>query len=194
MSERITGTSNKEREIQQKQRENHETHPEVDKLSLLERAEQEHKAREQEREALEDAHDFAHSTKSKDTEENQRTASPAERRRGAPSKKQLEKSFKAQMQSVQSELSPASRLLSSVLHFAPIEKTSNAIGATLARPNAMLSGSIAAFISITVLYFVARYFGYRLSGFETIAAFAAGWVFGILFDYASQLFKNRKNN
>lgn len=194
MSEKIPSRADSEHSLHRESLEEHKPHVETDKLSALEMAEQEHKARQQEREALEDAQDFAHSTESKKNEEKLRAASPAERRRGAPSKKQLEKSFKAQMTSVQTELDPTSRLLSKIIHAAPIEKVSNAVGTTLARPNAMLSGSITAFISITLLYFVARYFGYRLSGFETIATFAAGWILGIIFDYASHLFKSRKNS
>lgn len=194
MSEKIPSRADSEHSLQGKSLEGHKLHTETDKLSALEIAEREHQARQQEREALEDAQDFAHSAESKKNEEKQRTASPAERRRGAPSKKLLEKSFKAQMTSVQAELDPTSRLLSKIIHATPVEKVSNAVGTTLARPNAMLSGSITAFISITLLYFVARYFGYRLSGFETIATFAAGWILGIIFDYASHLFKSRKNS
>ena len=162
-------------------------------ISIIDKAEQDHKARESEREALEDAKDLAHST-DKELTNHQRPASPAERRRGAPSKKQLEKSFQEQMRTVKSDLDPGSRILSTVFHFAPIEKVSNVVSSTLARPNAMLSGSIAAFISITVIYFVARYYGYRLSGLETVAAFAIGWILGIVYDYFVHLFRRRNHN
>lgn len=192
MSEKIPKQTNGEHTSPKDILEEPKPQIETDKLSILEKAEQEHRAREQEREALEDAQDFAHSAEDKKNEEKRRATSPAERRRGAPSKNQLEKSFKAQIASVQTELDPTSRLLSKVIHTAPVEKISNAVGTTLARPNAMLSGSIAAFLSISVLYFVARYFGYRLSGFETVAAFAIGWLLGITFDYASRLFKSRR--
>lgn len=194
MSEKIIKQAHKERGPHSEETVVVATQHETDKLSMLEKAEQEHQIRQQEREALKDAQELAHSTDKKKRDTDERPASPAERRRGAPSKKQLEKSFKAQMSNVQTEMSPASRLFSSFIHTAPVEKVSNAVGATLARPNAMLSGSITAFISITALYFIARYFGYRLSGSETIAAFAGGWILGVILEYLSHLFKRNKNS
>ncbi len=119
-------------------------------------------------------------------------ASPAERRSGPISKEQLNSSFTSQMKGVESELKPAERLFSRFLHAKPVEKASDAIGSTVARPNAMLSGSITAFIAITGLYFIAKYYGFQLSGFETIAAFIIGWVVGIIYDYATVMIRGNK--
>ena len=158
--------------------------------SKLDEAEKQHHERESEQEVLAQATELA--KEAKETEQRSLQPSPAERRRGAPSKKQLNGSFKSQMQNVQADLGPGSRLISRLIHVKPIEKMSDIASSTIARPNAMLYGSIAAFVTITILYFVARYYGYKLSGFETIAAFCIGWLLGILYDYLSTLFRGRK--
>ncbi|MFZ2544477.1 MAG: hypothetical protein WAW80_00685 [Candidatus Saccharimonadales bacterium] len=119
--------------------------------------------------------------------------SPAENRRVAPSKKQRENTFKSSIKEVQGEMDPTSRLTSKVIHNPLIEKTSDIVGSTVARPNAMLSGSISAFIFVTLFYFIAKNYGYQLSNFETIAAFVIGWVFGLIYDYFRILIQgNRK--
>ncbi|PLS80631.1 hypothetical protein CYG49_04705 [Candidatus Saccharibacteria bacterium] len=98
-------------------------------------------------------------------------------------KRDREASYKKTMTHIQSEMPAASRTFSKVIHIPVVEKTSDTIGSTLARPNALLTGSFMAFILVAAVYFLAKTFGYRLSGFETIAAFIAGWIIGIAYDY-----------
>ena len=158
--------------------------------SKLEDAEKQHLSRQAEQEVLAEATELAEN--SDNIRGNQRTASPAERRLGAPSKKQLGGSFEKQMDGIRSEMGPGSQFISKVIHLRSIERISDTVGSTIARPNAMLSGSIAAFAVITVLYFTARHYGYQLSGFETIAAFCIGWLLGILYDYLVTVLKSRR--
>ena len=113
-------------------------------------------------------------------------------RRGPVGKKQKEASFKRQMTEVQAELSPASRTFSKVIHNKAVEKTSDIVGSTIARPNAILAGSVTAFILTLVVYVVAKNIGYRLSGFETIGAFIVGWVIGIVYDYLRLIITGKK--
>ena len=91
--------------------------------------------------------------------------------------------LKKAMTEIQSEMSPASRTFSKVIHNPAVEKSSEVIGNTVARPNAILSGSAAAFILTAGIYLVAKHFGYSLSGTETIATFVLGWVIGLIYDY-----------
>lgn len=100
----------------------------------------------------------------------------------ASGKKQKQVEYKKTMQSVQADLSKPSRAFSKVIHTAAIEKASDTMGATVARPNAILAGSFTAFIAVLAVYLIARYIGFRLSGFETIAAFIIGWVVGMALD------------
>lgn len=111
-----------------------------------------------------------------------RERSPAERRH-SPSKQQREASFHSQMTHVQSNMSPSARIFSKFIHNKAIEKTTDILGATVARPNALLVSSLFAFIATTALYLVAKQYGYQLSGFETIGAAAIGWALGMIYDY-----------
>lgn len=114
------------------------------------------------------------------------------RRRGGISKKEKEASFKKEMARVQAELSPPARVFSKFIHSKPVEKTSEVVGATIARPNAILSGAIVAFVLVLAVYLVAKNLGYVLSGFETIGAFIVGWVIGVLYDYFKTMITGKK--
>lgn len=98
-------------------------------------------------------------------------------------KKQREHSYKQTMKHIQSEMSSSSRTFSKFIHNNVVEKSSDAIGSTLARPNAILAGSLTALVLVSGIYILAKVFGYRLSGFETIAAFTLGWALGLIYDY-----------
>lgn len=93
-----------------------------------------------------------------------------------------EASYKKTMKRVQQELPAPARLFSKVIHNPAIERASDAIGNTVARPNAILSGSITAIILVSSVYLLARHVGFALQGPETILAFLVGWALGILFD------------
>lgn len=100
--------------------------------------------------------------------------------------------FDKTMQTVQSQLPAPSRAFSKFIHHPVVEKVSDAAGNTIARPNAILSGSLAALILTLAIYFVARRNGYPLSGTEMIAAFVVGWAVGNIIDYARIAFKKQK--
>lgn len=113
-------------------------------------------------------------------------------RRGPINKSQRDKSYKHTMKQVQNELPAVSRAFSKVIHNKTIEKTSEVLGDTIARPNAILAGAFSAFILTLLTYTVAKTIGYALSGFETIAAFIVGWLIGIVYDYMRVLFTGKK--
>jgi hypothetical protein len=119
-------------------------------------------------------------------------SSPAKRRHGVVSKKEREASFKQHMKQVQEELPPAKRAFSKFIHTPFVEKTSEAIGSTVARPNAILAGAVVAFIAVLAVYLIAKHFGYQLSGFETIAAFIIGWALGTLYDFFKVMVTGKK--
>jgi hypothetical protein len=113
-------------------------------------------------------------------------------RRGGISKKEKEASFKKEMARVQAEMSPPARVFSKFIHSKPVEKTSEFVGATIARPNAILSGAIVAFVLVLAVYLLAKQLGYVLSGFETIGAFIVGWIIGVLYDYFRAMITGKK--
>jgi hypothetical protein len=114
------------------------------------------------------------------------------RRRGGISKKEKTTSYKKHMKQMQAELPASQRAFSKVIHSPIVEKSSEFIGATVARPNAILSGAIVAFFLVLIVYIVAKNLGYVLSGFETIGAFIIGWVIGVLYDYFKVLVTGKR--
>ncbi len=127
---------------------------------------------------------------SRKAEKEQSNSAPS--RRGPISKKQKNESYKKTIKQVQNELPVGSRTFSKIIHNKVIESASEKIGSTIARPNAMLSGALLAFIFTLVTYVIAKKSGYVLSGFETIGSFALGWLVGIVFDYLRVLITGKK--
>ncbi len=131
-----------------------------------------------------------------------REAGGAEQRRGntdgTPSathatKRQREASYAATMRQIRSEMSAPSRTFSKVIHNKTVERVSDAIGTTAARPNAVLAGSVAATFLTLFVFLVAKQYGYRLSGFETIGTFFVGWALGLIYDYARLMFTTKRS-
>ncbi|USN96422.1 MAG: hypothetical protein H6797_05115 [Candidatus Nomurabacteria bacterium] len=166
----------------------HERHEAM--KNAVERAERKQKSHQSEREMLVEARKLAAEVEMSSTDSS--TSNRTEKRRGPITKKQLNSSFKSQMRSAEEDMTATERFTSRLIHAKPIERTTNIAASTIARPNAMLSGSIAAFIGITIVYFISKYYGFQLSGFETICAFIVGWILGLLYDYFSVMFHGRK--
>lgn len=118
-------------------------------------------------------------------------ASPAERRPATA--KQKKASFDATMKEARSQMSGPSRAFSRVIHNPAVEKVSDAVGGTVARPNALLFGALFAFIITLGTYLVARYHGYPLTGSITMASFAVGWVVGLIVDYIRLLVLGKRS-
>ncbi|MEO8691181.1 MAG: hypothetical protein ABI397_00175 [Candidatus Saccharimonas sp.] len=115
-----------------------------------------------------------------------------EKRRPA-TKHERKASYNKVMDEVKAQLPAPSRAFSNFIHQPAIEKLSDAVGGTIARPNAILAGSVFAFALTLAVYLVARLYGYPLSGSESIASFTLGWVIGIIFDYIRLLVGRRSN-
>ena len=164
----------------------------------LERASELH---EQLKDNLEKSHENAEDIKkealeqalSKEKGERQVETSPAERRTQGPiSKYEKEASFGATMKEVRSQMSAPSRTFSKLIHNKTVEKVSDGIGSTVARPNALLSGAVFAFTLTLGVYLLAKNLGYPLSGFEAIAAFVLGWALGIVYDFLKVMITGRR--
>lgn len=125
-------------------------------------------------------------------EQQERQPSPAERRNRPIGQAERDASFNATMNEIQTHMSTPSRAFSKVIHNKTVEKVSEVGAATIARPNAILSGAVAAFVLTLAVYLVAKNLGYPLSGFETIGAFVLGWVLGIAYDFLKVMVTGRK--
>lgn len=122
-----------------------------------------------------------------------RQESLAERRTTGPiGKTERDVSFQTTMTEVRSQMSAPSRAFSKVIHNKTVEKVSEATGSTIARPNALLSGAVCAFVLTLAVYLIAKNLGYPLSGFESIGAFILGWSIGITYDFLKVMTTGRK--
>lgn len=107
-------------------------------------------------------------------------------------KKQRADSYNATMSAIRAEMNAPARTFSKVIHNRTVERVSDTVGGTVARPNAVLAGSVAATFLTLFVYLVAKQYGYRLSGFETIGTFVLGWSLGLVYDYARLMFVTRR--
>jgi hypothetical protein len=98
------------------------------------------------------------------------------------SKKKRQASYKQTLKRVRAEMPPAQRAFSKFIHFPAVEKASDVLGSTIARPNSILAGSFSAFVFVAAIYVLASTMGFRLSGFEMIGAFIIGWFVGVSYD------------
>ncbi len=117
---------------------------------------------------------------------------PSPVRRVSVTSKDRASSYQKTMSSIGREMSPSQRVFSRIIHWTPAEKTSEVLGSTLARPNALLAGSLTAFLLTTAVYVMAKSFGYTLSGSEAMASFLLGWLIGLVYDYLRVLITGRQ--
>lgn len=97
----------------------------------------------------------------------------------------FDKTFDATMAEVTETMPTYQQRFSKVIHHKTVERFSDGLTATVGRPNALLFGAVTSFAVTLAVYLLAKSFGYNLSGFESIAAFAIGWVVGFIFDLLS---------
>ncbi len=93
--------------------------------------------------------------------------------------------------SVQRKLSPVSRNFSQIIHTPIVEKTSEALESTVARPSVLLGTTWTALIVGTIFYLTARRYGYTLSGSELLFSFIVGALLGLTLEGAWRAFRRR---
>jgi hypothetical protein len=144
-------------------------------------------------EALAEARELSISVEKSGSEKdhNPSTAAPV-KRKGVIPRKEKTVAYKNKIAEVQTQMSASERTFSKVIHAPIVENVSETLGNTIARPNAILAGSVTAFILVLVVFLTAKYFGYPLSGFETIAAFVLGWILGLLYDFLKTMITGQK--
>ena len=110
-----------------------------------------------------------------------------------PTKKQLNDNFDRSMANIRKDMKPASRAFSKVIHNKVVEKTSDVVASTVARPNLIIAGGLSTLILCSAVYLIAKQYGYVLSGFEAIGTFILGWGIGAIIEFARVGFINQKN-
>ncbi len=99
-------------------------------------------------------------------------------------KKDKEVAYQQTLKEIRSQMNAPARTFSKIIHNQVVERVSDIVGNTVARPNAIISGSTAALVLVSAVYIIAKQYGYPMSGFETIGAFIIGWLIGLIYDYA----------
>ncbi len=105
---------------------------------------------------------------------------------------QKQMAYRKIMTDVQKEMPSSSRVFSKIIHNTVVEDTSEVVDRTVARPTSILFGSFSAFVVMSGVYLLAKHNGFRLSGSEFIALFAAGWLFGLLVDFLRHMITGQK--
>ncbi len=137
-------------------------------------------------------HEIEKATASEKQRKSEKTVDESRNNKTIRNKLTQKAAFNKQMKDIQHEMPAANRAFSKLIHNKAVENSSEAIGSTVARPNAILAGSFFALLLTTGLYFWAENYGYPLSGFETIAAFIVGWILGITFDFTRIMVTGKK--
>ena len=128
-------------------------------------------------------HEVERITAEAEEAEGQKKTAKAEESEQKPiTKHDIDTKYKETMKNMQSQLNAPSRAFSKVIHNPVVEKTSDVVGNTVARPNLVIAGALGAIASV-VVYIIAKTYGYELSGFETIGLFILGWAIGAIIEY-----------
>lgn len=177
------------KELESVQHENQERLAEkLEKDAEKLKAEREASANEQEarHEALEQA-------KSKEDEQPQVEKAPEEEKAVSLTQKDLDARFNKTLEHIQKDMTPASKAFSKVIHNPVVDKASEAVGRTIARPNLILAGGIGTLTIGLAVYLFAKNYGYVLSGFEAMGSFIIGWAIGALVEFIRVGFKNKRS-
>ena len=106
--------------------------------------------------------------------------------------KQLkEMAYSRAMTRVRKHLSLPSRMLSRTVHSKALERPSEIIGNTVARPSGVLGGALIATIGSSVLLWLTKHFGYTYNYLAVILLFVMGLVLGVTVEAIWKLLKRR---
>jgi hypothetical protein len=172
-------TGEVDRDLKEIERKSHER-----ARNILERERSSEQNRETSEQIRNEALELAKNQKTESLRSSEHTKDLAEARHNhIASKIERRKAYNNIMSVAQAQMSTPARTFSKIIHNPVVEKTSEVVGATIVRPNAVLAGSVSALILVLGVYIIAHFFGYPLSGFETIGAFLLGWLIGIIYDF-----------
>lgn len=101
-------------------------------------------------------------------------------------------SFTRTMTRVRKKLSPIEKPLSKVIHNPIVDKTSEVVGKTIARPSSVLGGAFFALIGTSALLWITRHYGYEYNYLVVIMMFAIGMIVGISIEALVKL-KDRRS-
>lgn len=95
-----------------------------------------------------------------------------------------EMAFSRALTRARKKLSVPSRAFSKFAHIPAVDKASEAIGKTIARPAGMLWGSVLAFIGASALLWITKHYGYEYNYLMLIVLFGGGLILGNVAEFA----------
>lgn len=98
-------------------------------------------------------------------------------------KKDKDHAFDTVMHHVRSEMSAPERTFSRFIHKPAVEKTSEFVGKTVARPSGITGAAVAAALGLFSVYSIARFAGFQLSGSEMPLLLAGGFIIGLITEW-----------
>ena len=108
--------------------------------------------------------------------------------------KQLkETAYTRTMTRVQKRLSAPSRVFSKIVHSKALDKPSEVVGNTVARPSGMLGGAVFAFIGTSLLLWITRSYGYEYNYLAVIILFVVGMSAGLLTEAGLKAYRSSRN-
>lgn len=93
------------------------------------------------------------------------------------------RSFNTTMHHVRKELPAVERTFSKVIHQPVVERTSELVGKTVARPSGVLGATLAGFIGLLLVFGVAKRVGFALSGSELPILLGIGLIVGLITEW-----------
>ena len=148
----------------------------------LERTEQAKPKEDAERDARKEVEHLRESAESEQPEElmsEERNEEQASR----ITKEDKKRAYNHTLKHVQSRLGKSSRGFSRIIHNPVIERASESMEKTVARPSAVLGGALFASFGLAIMSYFARRNGFALSGSELIVFISAGWLLGLLSEF-----------
>lgn len=91
-------------------------------------------------------------------------------------------SYKKTLHHVQRQLPKRERALSKVIHQPVVEKVSELSAKTIARPSGLLAGGVCAFVGSSLVFYMAKHYGFRYNFFVFIVLMVGGFGLGLLLE------------
>jgi hypothetical protein len=98
-------------------------------------------------------------------------------------KKDKDHSFNTIMHHARSQMSKPEQTFSKIIHTPAIEKTSEVVGKTIARPSGIAGAAVAACVGLLSIYSIAKFAGFQLSGSEMPLLLASGFAIGLFSEW-----------
>lgn len=96
------------------------------------------------------------------------------------------------LKKIQGNLGTSDRIFSKVVHQPVIEKVSNGLAKTIARPSAFLGGSLGALLGSAILVYMSRHYGFSYNYAAVFATFVIGYITALTIESIVRFF--RRNN